>query len=675
MSYRGRSQEDELKIGKGKKVADHFSLSRAWQRGYPSSRLQSPRYVASCYSTSAQAVFKIISYGGGRKNLSNLVEYLIEREEGRVEIEGSDGLIMEDEDIAEMLEEWHKDFKDKGSGKGKQRHFTHMLLSADVEPTEDNHQKVLETARQTAFTQFGQLGYEYKLVLHRDTDNPHVHIVLNNYNKVTHKKLRLDRHDLFRIRSNFADNLSKNGLKTHVSTLRQDRPEFLHRVTNELARLNKGVTDLESLLVNCAYLKRSNRLDAVLNKQSDRTKKNAPTNGFGFNADIKLDFDFSRGYVQLSVKGVKNRAINSALQQIAYRELNARSFGLARDGSATLTIKDIKELSPEVQKTVRNQFNSLIRQKIEKQMAGRSGDGLTKYKYLLKQTDSMLRKVGANKQLSLNQKSAALKELKGIRKKIIEGFDLKEIEKGAQLAKSEAAIKVYKELGDIDTKLGGKDYYNAEKTKTIERKINHLVKVGARYKNYKFANAKATIYPDKSKSKSKSKAKSSTFTVTVNRTQNKVFDSVLVKVARIIGSNKYKLKRNPKGASSIVIDDKELTPELRKQIEFIAKTILKREENIQDKFNDYKKQSTLIKKKPTRTEFLHRRRALESFAIRQSTQIKEAIKIFRRNKDLDTVKLLRGMLKESNYKKIIGGYRGVQNNIVKSRTGARAGRY
>jgi len=283
--------------------------------------------------------------------------------------------------------------------------------------------------------------------------------------------------------------------------------------------------------------------------------------------------------------------------------------------------------------------------------------------------------VGANKQLSLNQKSTALKELKGIRKKIIEGFDLKEIEKGAQLAKSEAAIKVYKELGDIDTKLGGKDYYNAEKTKTIERKIDHLVKAGARPKNYKFANAKIVIYPEVPyPNKSVEQLKTKTFTLTMNRTQNKVFDSVLVKVARTIGFNKYKLKRNPKGVSSIVIHDKEVTPELKQQIGFISKTILKREEKIQDKFNDYKKQSILIKKKPTRTEFLHRKRALESFAVRQSTQIKEAIRIFRKNKDLDTVRLLRGMLKESNYKKIIGGHRGVQRNIVKSGAGVRAGR-
>jgi hypothetical protein len=30
-------------------------------------------------------------------------------------------------------------------------------------------------------------------------------------------------------------------------------------------------------------------------------------------ADIKLDFDFSKGYLELSVKGAKNREVNSAL--------------------------------------------------------------------------------------------------------------------------------------------------------------------------------------------------------------------------------------------------------------------------------------------------------------------------------------------------------------------------
>jgi hypothetical protein len=46
----------------------------------------------------------------------------------------------------------------------------------------------------------------------------------------------------------------------------------------------------------------------------------------GLNADIKLDFDFSKGYLELSVKGVKNREVNSALQQIAYKQLNSKTY-------------------------------------------------------------------------------------------------------------------------------------------------------------------------------------------------------------------------------------------------------------------------------------------------------------------------------------------------------------
>jgi hypothetical protein len=48
----------------------------------------------------------------------------------------------------------------------------------------------------------------------------------------------------------------------------------------------------------------------------------------------------------------------------------------------------------------------------------------------------------------------------------------------AQLAKSEAAIQVYKELDEIDARLRGKDYYNTEKSKALELKIDNLVQVG-----------------------------------------------------------------------------------------------------------------------------------------------------------------------------------------------------
>jgi hypothetical protein len=103
---------------------------------------------------------------------------------------------------------------------------------------------------------------------------------------------------------------------------------------------------------------------------------------------------------------------------------------------------------------------------------------------------------------------------------------------------------VYKELDEIGTKLRGKDYYNAEKSKALELKIDNLVQVGARDKNYKFTNARVDVYPNK--------LKSNTFTLTLNRAQNKVFDAILVEVTKTIGSKKYKLKHNA-GTSAIVI--------------------------------------------------------------------------------------------------------------------------
>jgi hypothetical protein len=135
-----------------------------------------------------------------------------------------------------------------------------------------------------------------------------------------------------------------------------------------------------------------------------------------------------------------------------------------------------------------------------------------------------------------------------------------------------------------------------EKSKALELKIDNLVQVGAKDKNYNFTNARVDVYPDK--------LKPNIFTLTLNKAQDKVFqrynnlyheawrqshlilytlelplqtllivrlfqyplnhkvfDAILVEVTKTIGSKKYKLKRNT-GTSAIVISDKELTPEL-----------------------------------------------------------------------------------------------------------------
>jgi hypothetical protein len=48
MSYRGGIKDDEFRIGKGRKIADNFSFSRSWQKGYPSSRFSAKTNMARC---------------------------------------------------------------------------------------------------------------------------------------------------------------------------------------------------------------------------------------------------------------------------------------------------------------------------------------------------------------------------------------------------------------------------------------------------------------------------------------------------------------------------------------------------------------------------------------------------------------------------------------------------
>jgi hypothetical protein len=60
-------------------------------------------------------------------------------------------------------------------------------------------------------------------------------------------------------------------------------------------------------------------------------------------------------------------------------------------------------------------------------------------------------------------------------------------------------FRIVLEINSIFFRLRGKDYYNAEKSKALELKIDNLVQVGARDKNYKFTNARVDVYPDKLK--------------------------------------------------------------------------------------------------------------------------------------------------------------------------------
>lgn len=140
----------------------------------------------------------------------------------------------------------------KPKAERKPRHATHALLSADCENTPANARKVMAAAREVFQEQLASEGYQYMMVLHTDTKNPHVHVVINNYNTDPDKtKLRLNPPDLFVIRQRFAERMTELGLEQQA-TRRLDRPEVLERINRGIEALRKSGTWYEQKLFSAS---------------------------------------------------------------------------------------------------------------------------------------------------------------------------------------------------------------------------------------------------------------------------------------------------------------------------------------------------------------------------------------------------------------------------------------
>lgn len=539
--------DEEFQIGKARRSnLDNFSLNRYWQKGYNIDRF-SKQYISNCYSNAPQAVYKIISFGRGI-SAKSMMEYVNTRDGIDQEFWTESGEVLKGkEDIDELYKTWSSEFRKKGSGRGEQRHITHMLLSADVESTAKNSAKVLDAARQTLFDEFGKQGYEYTYVLHTDTEHPHVHVVIKNYNSFRKRKLRLDRHDLLRIRTDFANDLTKRNLKRHIATLKRDRPNVLHRVEENLEKIKKQKENFNSLLDKCSYMSRKTQLNAQLTKELPKEKgfnnqdiDNANIkidsrgsdikvisnkNGKAFqeallnacndvlkdkkisklktnkdssivieDVDIlsiedrklinkrfkkiirekafktlkgipkqydfnntKLEFDTSKGFLQLRVNKIGS-PFEKTLRKVCFEEFKSKKIGVVYYGQEQVNVRDIKHISIEQKKLIEKRFNKLIRKKtfIQQEIKNnkiiqRTKNVLPMYQALMNRTNNAIKWVKKSN-LSFMQKKEQLKELTIIKNKLLNNYDLKEIQKASLLSSSNEQLKIFKELDNIERK-------------------------------------------------------------------------------------------------------------------------------------------------------------------------------------------------------------------------------
>lgn len=198
----------------------------------PGGRFASSFYRQACQSNAPQAVIKIASHVRGTSVLRTM-EYIAREGEQQLESESGE-TIQGKEAIKERFAEWRQDFEPGAPGtKRPPRHATHMILSAKCENTSQNARRLEAAARQFLHDRYGKQGYEYVFSVHRDTANPHVHVLVKNHNRELGKKLRIDKADLMAMREEFAKQLSMRGIE-QVATRRMDRQSVVERVAKGL---------------------------------------------------------------------------------------------------------------------------------------------------------------------------------------------------------------------------------------------------------------------------------------------------------------------------------------------------------------------------------------------------------------------------------------------------------
>jgi hypothetical protein len=244
-------------------------------RGKSQKRLADPDYVNNLRSGKREgAIVKVVSHlrGGSVKRALTYIErgdkeqpLPGENENGEQTLPG---------ELVNAYDEWKSQFEAvDDSKKNKVRHATHMLLSIPQENTNKNARILESVARDLLREQFGDKGYKYAFVVHRDTENPHVHVIVNNYHREPDgAKLRLNQPELFVMRTRFAELLNERGLE-QKATLKRDRAEMQRILAGDQQMVKDAKNWLESKVKTASiddqeWTLRKQQLDTIVDIRS-----------------------------------------------------------------------------------------------------------------------------------------------------------------------------------------------------------------------------------------------------------------------------------------------------------------------------------------------------------------------------------------------------------------------
>jgi len=327
-------------------------------------RLASPKYIKNAHNGKRpQAVFKVVSFARGYQ-VKNLIAYLTrvnQEEEKQVDAEDENGVLHHSSLAdAEVYNDWKKDFvrKKKANSKRPPRHAMHLLFSAAGANTPENARKTLNAARKTAEECFREKGYKYALILHTDTQHPHVHVVVNMKNiNDEQKKLKLNKPEIFEIRYKFAENLNQQDLY-HIATLKHDRPAFVVKAINGKAvvmeKNNWFASKLKTRSSNFENLEAKKNVSRAVFKFRKKLKKETREAGTGKKSTLDIVRNLEKSL--LAPKNIE-KEVDKAVKMIGQ---DARRFKKYLDEFKTARTSEKKKNSYAVMKKMRENIYKSI---------------------------------------------------------------------------------------------------------------------------------------------------------------------------------------------------------------------------------------------------------------------------------------------------------------------------
>lgn len=178
-----------------------------------------------------ELVFKVASNIKGN-NSSGVIDYITHKEEEQEKDKDKEqekefiqpinekGKALNQEEVEKLKKDWNDEFEqDK---RKDSRNMTHFVFSIDVEKNKKNEKSFENAANELLQKRFGEEGFRYIFTQHKDTEHPHIHVVVNNNNIDTKKKLRISPEWHRETRFLAKESLSNHGIE-QSATFKKDR--------------------------------------------------------------------------------------------------------------------------------------------------------------------------------------------------------------------------------------------------------------------------------------------------------------------------------------------------------------------------------------------------------------------------------------------------------------------